>query len=724
MLSRKIVHPRKQGRPWTWLLLCLAVLIVTAGAVFPGWLSRRAIHADGPTVVINELLWTGSAISSADEWIELRNVSDHAVDLSGWTMTKKSSGAETSMMTIPSGKIIPAASVFLISNYANTSPSTTLNVVPDYVTTDVALANSTLQIKLYDASHALVDAADDGVGNPLAGELDSAKKIYASMERNPVPGDGTLAQNWHTASRTVGLKPGAIELGTPESVNSNGKPTAIAGPDQNGVVGQSLNFDGSDSSDPESQPLVFTWSFGDGSSAAEITPAHTFTAAGVYTVTLTVNDGTDMSSDVLQATIQAAPAAEPAGPVPEAPTGSTGEPPAGTCQGLRLSELYPNPVGVDSGEFIELVNDGEEDMVLSGCAVGTTAAKTFKLPVGTTVPLHGFLLLPKSQTHLTLTNSGSTVRLADADGTELDRVTYETAKEGQTWSHFGDAWAWTIQPTPGAANVLVAADISSGKKSTTGSTKTTKKKSAGSAKAEVPAERVTLAQVQELDSGDRVIISGIVTVPRDALGSTLVYIQTPDGGLSVSIPNGEPTMKLGQGIEVTGTVRLKNGRRYVSAAAHGVVTQATVGAPIPVMTATDDVGPDQADQLVQVKGLVSLASGNRIEIDDGSGPVSLYLKSSTGIVRPKVKAGDTVEAVGIVGVSTSGVRVLPRAQEDLHVERVLGASTAVPTQTITPPAASKSQTLWYWSLVGLGALVAGARPVWKWLKKKRVESNK
>ena len=707
----------------------ICALLLPASVVVP------RVTAEGSTVVINELMWMGSSASSADEWIELRNVTDQTVDLSNWTLTKKSSGVEVPMLTIPSGKNILPGGIVVISNYANTNANSALNVVPDVVTTDVALSNSALQIKLYDPTQKLIDVADDGAGNPLAGAFDSAKKVYASMERNLVPGDGTLVSSWHTASSGLGFKTGAIELGTPGTTNSNGVPTAHAGSDQSGTVGLELNFDGSDSVDPEGQPLTYGWNFGDGITGLEATPKHAYAAAGEFTVTLTVSDGLSAAADTVKVKISAAPAAL-APPIPPITTTTTPisptpvateekNPPIATasCFGLRLSELYPNPPGVDNDEFIEVVNSGDEEITTGVCAVFTTATRSYKIPAGIVVARGAFLLLPKSQTHLTLNNGGTTVRLVDSDGTELDRAVYATSPEGASWARVGETWSWTAQPTPNAANVAVAPTLTTTEKKST--TKSTTKKSTKSAaakktkKVEAPAQAVTLKQVQELDSSDRVMIQGVVTVPRDALGSTLAYLQTNDGGVSISIPNGEKSIELGQTIEVTGTVRLKNGRRYVAVAAKSLKVVQSAPLPTPPSVPTDDVGADQADELVHVKGVVSLASGNRIEVDDGSGPVPIYIKSSTGIVRPKVKAGDTVDAVGIVGVSTSGIRILPRAQSDIHVERVLGAATVAPTQAITPPAASRGQTLWYWGFVVLGALVAGVRPMRKAWRKYR-----
>jgi glucose/arabinose dehydrogenase/PKD repeat protein len=53
-----------------------------------------------------------------------------------------------------------------------------------------------------------------------------------------------------------------------------------------------VEFDGSDSLDPDNDPLSYEWDFGDGSahqSGAQVT--HTYTTRGVYTASLTVRDG-------------------------------------------------------------------------------------------------------------------------------------------------------------------------------------------------------------------------------------------------------------------------------------------------------------------------------------------------------------------------------------------------------------------------------------------------
>lgn len=51
-----------------------------------------------------------------------------------------------------------------------------------------------------------------------------------------------------------------------------------------------VQFDGSLTVDPEGDELKFKWFFGDGAKSTEISPSHTYTVTGAYTVTLIVID--------------------------------------------------------------------------------------------------------------------------------------------------------------------------------------------------------------------------------------------------------------------------------------------------------------------------------------------------------------------------------------------------------------------------------------------------
>jgi PKD domain-containing protein len=84
----------------------------------------------------------------------------------------------------------------------------------------------------------------------------------------------------------------ALPCAAPPPPPPNRAPVASAGPAQSAAPGDIVAFDGSGSRDPDGQALSYQWTFGDGSAPATGVGAHhAYGAAGVYVVTLTVNDG-------------------------------------------------------------------------------------------------------------------------------------------------------------------------------------------------------------------------------------------------------------------------------------------------------------------------------------------------------------------------------------------------------------------------------------------------
>jgi PKD repeat protein len=72
---------------------------------------------------------------------------------------------------------------------------------------------------------------------------------------------------------------------------TNRPPVAVINPaSQTTTAGSQAAFSGAASSDPDGNPLSFSWDFGDGSNGSGVTPTHTYVTPNTYTVTLTVSD--------------------------------------------------------------------------------------------------------------------------------------------------------------------------------------------------------------------------------------------------------------------------------------------------------------------------------------------------------------------------------------------------------------------------------------------------
>jgi len=86
--------------------------------------------------------------------------------------------------------------------------------------------------------------------------------------------------------------------------NLNRAPTASAGGPYGGIVAVPLTFNGTGSSDPDGDPLAYTWTFGDGALGSGVTPTHSYSAGGTFVVTLSVSDGFNSAAATTIATIQ------------------------------------------------------------------------------------------------------------------------------------------------------------------------------------------------------------------------------------------------------------------------------------------------------------------------------------------------------------------------------------------------------------------------------------
>jgi PKD repeat protein len=645
----------------------------------------RPALATEPSIVINEIMWMGSAASNADEWVELRNTTDQPVDVSGWVITKKSSDAETPMVTIPAGKTIAPDGYFVIANFAESSTSSHLAVVPDVVDTAVSLVNSDLQLKLYDAGNILVDTADDGSGAPFAGQYQSGA-TWKSMERDAVPGDGTLKENWHTASASVGFDAGSLELGTPGSENSNSAPTITLNMPTDGVVNSPVAFDASETSDPEGDALTFVWEFGDGATDTSPTPSHTYSRTGDFTVRLTASDGQVGVLEQRRITITTAPSvsptsqAKPPSPKTTPPNSPPPEPRDNTGKVL-LSALLPNPVGPDAeGEIIELLNaDSRSVDLLDWILTDGTTTYTFKEE--TLLAAGQRMSLDRATTKIALNNGGESIFLKRPDGSTANGVKYPAAPEGATFARQGTTphWKWST----------------------------------------------AASEEGQTEADDRDMREGVVTSLPGMFAKNWFTLETGEGAVQIyATVAAFPALKIGDHIRVTGIASLVTAGPRLRISETKDIQVMGSGQVEARRISSSELSDNDLFSFVEVAGELTTASGRKFTVNDGTGEVSISLP--LGVKKPKISAGSTGTVRGIVIRTKDSFVIRPRMPEDIQLSvadvvpqetngAVLGTSTA--STSTTTVAAEKDQQRALTTLVPLGLaalLVSG----WLWYRKR------
>ena len=70
-------------------------------------------------------------------------------------------------------------------------------------------------------------------------------------------------------------------------------------------------------------------------------------------------------------------------------------------------------------------------------------------------------------------------------------------------------------------------------------------------------------------------------------------------------------------------------------------------------------------QLVKITGEITEKKGSTIYLDDGDDEVVLYIKKNTGINTKNIIEGELYEIIGIIGKAKSGIRIMPRSQDDI-----------------------------------------------------------
>lgn len=417
------------------------LLVIYAFLAFFSLIPQNIYAAQLHDVIINEINWAGSPKSTADEWLELKNLTTQTIDVSSWKLT----GAATSggTLTIPSGKTIAPGDFFLITNFAPTDTRSTLNVAADWQTSSLSLPNTNAHYSLLDSAGTTIDTADDGQGTPFAGSVTPK----TSMERNRSLGSGENQSSWHSSYQSVNFDSpaNASQFGSPKATN-NALPVITLG-----RVSPKSTASGTDNS--------FTVDY-------DITDPD-----GATDITAMKLDLTDLGAELYTLSTQSATAKYVINP-PSTGTRNWNIKVTDTFGGIatsnqtlsvyqngasvHVSEVIPKPDEGANFEWIELYNEAAHPIDLSSYQLDDIAdggSNPYTFPAGTTIDAVSYLVIEKSQHNIALNDSGDVVRLLGPDGYQIETTPdWGRAKSGQSFANINGTWQWTTVVTKGAAN--------------------------------------------------------------------------------------------------------------------------------------------------------------------------------------------------------------------------------------------------------------------------------
>lgn len=144
----------------------------------------------------------------------------------------------------------------------------------------------------FDATRSYADAGEITEYEWDFGDGETANGVSASHSYSK-PGTYRVS----LSVKAAGIAEQCQSVTTHHVIQINDAPIADAGEDRVVEVNQALTLSGAASSDPDGGLSIYHWDFGDGTTAGGIETTHTWREPGLYDVTLTVTDNTDLSNN-------------------------------------------------------------------------------------------------------------------------------------------------------------------------------------------------------------------------------------------------------------------------------------------------------------------------------------------------------------------------------------------------------------------------------------------
>jgi len=336
---------------------------------------------------------------------------------------------------------------------------------------------------------------------------------------------------------------------------------------------------------------------------------------------------------------------------------------------LRISEVLPNPVGDEVGEFVEIENTATSTVDLCGLMLDDEdgGSRPYKINTSTVLGPHEFLVFDRKETELAFNNDADEARILMASGTVLYSVNYEKGGEGKSYSlgENGD-WYW-VEPSPSLKNKISEAVYAAQGGSIKAVAGTKIKKSNQSLVR-------SLSELVGSTKGDYVDVVGVVSVPPGVFGAQYFFIYSTSTEVGAEVYMNKknfPALRIGDVVRVRGTVSESYGQKRINTKTMSDITRFDGGVDLSFTeVAMDSLGAFDNGALVSVSGEVTEVKTSYVYLDDGTDEIKIYFKKGTGMnVKPYV-LGDRVRVRGLLINTSKELQIQPREKNDVVIENL------------------------------------------------------
>lgn len=173
-------------------------------------------------------------------------------------------------------------------------------------------------------------------------------------------------------------------------------------------------------------------------------------------------------------------------------------------------------------------------------------------------------------------------------------------------------------------------------------------------------------------AGDVVTLTGIVYVVPGTYNSGSMYWQCAGGTGGMTLYDSGLAVVLGDEISVQGTVGAFGSEIQLTTTSVTVLSSGNPEVVTPMLSGDLAAGTDMFGDLMSVQGLLTKTSADgcfncEYTIDDGTGPVIVFVDGSTGITEGDLDMwqGDIVKISGATKCYNDAGELLPRSVDDV-----------------------------------------------------------